>query len=157
MAFDQRHPNLQWLPNVIAILFVGVTGTALAWNFVSPTAGLSGYLLGLVTVDFGMAAVAVLAWMIGRKLWREDHDPRYLAAAIGFAGLPVWGVFETLCVSYLIPALSFSLACTYSTDYAYGAVAWLIGVPLGSVLWDFWGYLETGELVRPPVASAGPR
>ena len=157
MEFDRRHPNLQWLPNVIAILFLGVTGTALAMNFVSPTAGLSGYLLGLVTVDFGMVAVAVMAWIIGRKLWREDHDPRYLAAAIGFAGLPVWGVFETVCVSYMIPALSLSLACTFSTDYAYIAIAWLILVPLGSVLWDFWVYLETGELARPSLAPAESR
>ncbi len=126
---------------VIAIGFVAVTGIALAVNFMNPAAGLGGVLLSLVSIDFGMAAVAVMAWILGRKLWREQHDPRYLGAAIGFASLPVWGVLDSLCVSFVIPAFSFNGVCTLIPGLSWIAVLVLIVVPLSTILMDFRWYL----------------
>ena len=146
--FDQRHPSLRWFPWIIVISFVSVSAVALGFNFGNPLAQVSGYLLGLVIVDFGMTAVAVLAWIIGRPLWREDADPRYLATAIGFAGLPVWGVFQTLCVTFVIPELSLSEACVVVPNLSWIAILWLVALPVGATLADFLGYLRAAK--RPP-------
>jgi hypothetical protein len=141
LAFDGRHPQLRWFPTFIAISFVAVTGVALGVNYMRPGAGLGGFLLSLVTIDFGMAAVAVLSWILGRKLWREEHDPRYLAAAIGFAALPVWGVLDSLCISFVMPALSLNDVCTAIPGAAWLAILVLIVVPLAAILIDFRWYL----------------
>ncbi len=143
MHFDDRHPEYRWFPWLIMFAFVGVTVTALAVNFSNPLTQISGYLLGLVTVDFGMATVATLAWLMGRLLWREDADPRYLAAAIGFAGLPVWGVLETVCITGLIPPFSESEACLLIPNLSWVAVLWLAAVPVASILIDFRTFLRT--------------
>jgi hypothetical protein len=142
LHFDDRHPRLRWFPWIIALSFASVTMVALALNFTNPLTQVSGYLMGLVIVDFGMAAVAVLAWIIGRPLWREDADPRYLAAAIGFAGLPVWGVLQTLCITFILPPLSLSQVCVVAPDMAWVAVLWLAALPMGSILLDFVAFLR---------------
>ncbi len=140
--FDERHPELKWFPWIIVFAFVGVSALALGFNFGNPLAQVSGYLLGLVSVDFGMTAVAVLAWIIGKPLWREDTDPRYLATAIGFAGLPVWGVLQTLCFVYLIPEFSASVACIVIPNLSWVPLLWLVVLPVGSIFMDFGGYLR---------------
>ncbi len=122
--------------------FVGVSVVAIGLNFGNPLARVSGYLLGLVIVDVGMTAVAVLSWIIGRKLWREDADPRYLAVAIGFAGLPVWGVLQTLCVSFMLPDLSLSQVCALVPELSWVPVLWLVLLPVGSLLVDFRLFLK---------------
>ncbi len=128
-----------------------MTAIALGFTFGNPLAQVSGYLLGLVMVDFGMTAVAVLAWMIGKPLWREVADPRYLAIAIGFAGLPVWGVLDTVCVVSIIPEFSRSVVCAVTPDLSWVPVLWLLALPVASVFYDFLVYL------RSPDASAGHR
>ena len=140
--FDERHPDLKWFPWIIVFAFVGVSALVVGFNFGNPLAKVSGYLLGLVCVDFGMTAVAVLAWIIGRPLWREDADPRYLATAIGFAGLPVWGVLQTLCLVFIIPELSLSVACVVIPNLSWLPILWLIVLPVGSMAMDFLGYLR---------------
>lgn len=132
--------------------FVGVAAVALGFNFGNPLAQVSGYLLGLVSVDFGMTAVAVLAWIMGKPLWREDADPRYLAVAIGFAGLPVWGVLQTLCLTFLIPELSVSVACTAVPNLSWLPILWLVALPVGSLFLDFVVYLRSHRqgTPRPP-------
>ncbi len=146
--FDERHPELRWFPWLIAFSFVSVTAIALGFNFGNPLAQVSGYLLGLVMVDFGMTAVAVMAWIIGKPLWREDADPRYLATAIGFAGLPVWGVLDTICVVSVIPEFSQSVVCAVVPDLSWIAVLWLIILPVSAVLYDFLVYLRNARAAR---------
>ncbi|HEY7589193.1 MAG TPA: hypothetical protein VIB49_10680 [Thermoplasmata archaeon] len=140
--FDGRHPRLRWFPYAILLSFVTVTGIALVFNFANPLEGISGYLLSLVLVDFGMAFVAVLAWILGRRLWAEDRDARYLAAAIGFAGLPVWGVLQTLCITFVIPELSLSEVCALAPDFSWLAALWLMAVPGTAILLDFRKHLR---------------
>ena len=141
LDFDDRHPDLRWFPTIIALAFVTVTGVAVGLNYMRPGSGLGGYLQSLVAIDFGMAAVAALSWILGRALWREDHDHRYLWAAIGFAALPVWGVLETLCVTFMIPAFSTHEACMIIPDSSWIAILVLFVVPFVAVLVDFRGYL----------------
>ncbi len=140
--FDERHPELKWFPWIIVFSFVGVSAVAIGFNFGNPLAQVSGYLLGLVSVDFGMTAVAVLAWIMGKPLWREDADPRYLAVAIGFAGLPVWGVLQTLCFTFLIPQFSLSVACVAIPQLSWLPILWLVALPVSSILVDFNSFLR---------------
>src|SRR5207253_1395031 len=64
-----------------------------------PSAKVYGYALSLVVIDVGMVFIAVLFVIAGRPLWREDHDATYLALALGFSGIPVWGFFEIFCLN----------------------------------------------------------
>ncbi len=132
------------------LAFVSVAAIAMGFNFGNPLAQVSGYLLALVCIDFGMAAVAVLAWIMGRQLWREDDDPRYLAAAIGFAGLPVWGVLQTVCVTFVIPELSLSEACFVIPGLSWLPVLWLVALPVGSIVVDFGLFLRRRTESSPP-------
>jgi len=135
--FDLRHPRLRWMPALIAFTFVGTTATAIVLNGAVLSRGIDTYLLGLMVVDGGMVAVEVMAWLIGRKLWREDHDPRYVGVVVGFASLPVWGSVEAFCVSRLIPSFSSSDVCAASSGLSWAAVLWLIAIPTLVVLFDF--------------------
>jgi hypothetical protein len=146
MAFDERHPRLRWFPIVIAFAFVAVTGVALGLSSIKQGAGLGGFLQGLVTIDFGMAAVASLSWIVGRKRWREEHDPRYLGAAIGFAALPVWGVLDALCLSFIIPAWSLNDACVPIPELSWLAILVLVVVPISAVVMDFRSYVVQARL-----------
>lgn len=153
LAFDDRHPRLRWFPMIIAFAFVAVTGVALGLSSITPGAGLGGFLQSLVTIDFGMAAVALLSWILGRKRWREEHDPRYLGAAIGFAALPVWGVLDALCLSFIIPAWSLNDACGTIPGLSWLAVLILVVVPVSAVVMDFRRYViqarqEAGAIKR---------
>ncbi len=130
-----------------------VAAVALGFNFGNPLAQVSGYLLGLVSVDFGMTAVAVLAWYIGRKLWREDADPRYLATAIGFAGLPVWGVLQTFCITAIIPEWTLSEACVVVPNLEWVAILWLMVLPVGSIFVDFGIFLRSTRNLSPRRAA----
>jgi hypothetical protein len=153
MRFDERHARFRWFPWAIALCFILVSGVALTFNFGNPLVGLSGYLLGLVVVDVGFAAIVVLAWLMGRRLWREDQDPRYLAASIGFAGLPIWTGVQTVCITYVFPALSLSDACLLMPSLAWVAVLWLLALPVAGVFADFYAFLGGG---LPPIEAPRP-
>ena len=147
--FDLRHPRLRWMPALIAFTFVGATATGIVLNAASISPGIDNYLFGLVVIDCGMVGVEVMAWLIGRKLWREDRDIRYIGVVVGFASLPVWGSVEAVCVSYLIPGFSQSDVCQVSSGLSWVAVAWLIAVPLLLALFDFRWFLAS-RLERMP-------
>ena len=141
--FDLRHPRLRWMPLLIAFTFVATTATGIVLNTASVSPGINHYLLGLVAVSCGMVAVEVMAGLIGRKLWREDRDLRYIGVVVGFASLPVWGSIEATCVSYLIPDFSRSGVCRASPGLSWVAVAWLIAIPLLLALVDFRWFLAS--------------
>ncbi|HEX9341065.1 MAG TPA: hypothetical protein VF992_07855 [Thermoplasmata archaeon] len=132
------------MPVLIAFTFVGTTATAIVLNGASLSRGLKTYLLGLLVVDGGMVAVEVMAWLIGRKLWREDRDFRYVGIVVGFASLPVWGSVEALCVSWMIPVLSESNVCAVSGGLSWAAFVWLVTIPNLAVLLDFRRFLARG-------------
>ena len=140
--FDLRHPRLRWLPVLIAFTFVGSTSAAIVLNGAALTPGVNRYLIGLLVVDCGMVAVEVMAWLIGRKLWREDRDFRYVGVVVGFASLPVWGSVEATCVSHLIPTFTGSTVCSVSSGLSWLAVLWLITIPSLVVLNDFRRFLN---------------
>ena len=138
--FDQRHPRLRWFPAIIAITMVATTGIALVLSAAVLSPGMNTYLFALVVADAGMVAIESMAVLIGRRLWKEDRDARYLGIAVGFAALPVWGGLEALCVSYLIPALSLHAVCLSTAGFLGFAFSWLIGVPVAVTLVDFRHY-----------------
>jgi len=138
--FDLRHARLRWSPVLIAIAMVGTTGLALVLNAAVLSPGVNTYLLALLVADTGMALVEGMAVLIGRRLWKEDRDARYLGIAVGFAAMPAWGGLEALCVSYFVPALSTHAVCQATGGVLVFAFAWLIGVPVLVTLLDYRGY-----------------
>lgn len=138
--FDLRHARLRWFPALIAFTMVGTTGLALVLNAAALSPGVNTYLLALLVADTGMAFVEGMAVLIGRRLWKEDRDARYLGVAVGFAAMPAWGGLEALCVSYFIPALSTHAVCKATGGVLVFAFVWLIGVPVLVTLLDYRAY-----------------
>jgi len=140
LDFYERHPKLEIVPYLIIGTLVLVLALSGGLAFANPSAKVYGYALSLVVIDVGMVFIAVLFVIAGRPLWREDHDATYLAMALGFSGIPVWGFFEIFCLNGVLFVL-FPSICDARPSVGWVAFVWFVAVPAVSILFDFRRYL----------------
>lgn len=140
LAFYDRHAELRPLPYLIPGALVVVLSLSVAVAFANPSAKLYGYAVSLVVIDLGMVMIAAFFVIAGRPMWREDRDSTYLALAIGFAGIPVWGLFEILCLGGIFAATIPTL-CDARPITGWMAGLWFVTVPAVSFLLEFRRFL----------------
>src|SRR6266571_2615005 len=140
LDFYERHPKLEIVPYLIIGTLVLVLALSGGLAVANPAAKVYGYALSLVVVDVGMVFIAILFVIAGRPLWREDHDSTYLALALGFSGIPVWGFFEIFCLNGVLFVL-FPSICDARPSAGWIAFVWFVVVPVVSILLDFRRYL----------------
>ncbi len=133
LAFYDRHERLRPIPYLVVGALVIVLSLSVAVAFANPSAKLYGYAVSLVVVDLGMVGIAALFVIAGRPLWREDRDSMYLALAIGFAGIPVWGLLEILCLGGIF-ATTIPTLCDARPAVGWIAGLWFVTVPSVSFL-----------------------
>ena len=110
-----------------------------------PTAKVYGYATSLVVIDVGMVFIAALFVIAGRPLWREERDSTYLALALGFSGIPVWGLLEVFCLNGVLFSLIPTL-CDVRPGASWLLGLWFVAVPAVSVLLSFRRFLLRGSL-----------
>src|SRR5207237_1974047 len=141
--FCERHPRLSPIPYMIIATLVGVLALSGGLSFANPSAKVYGYAISLVLIDVGMVFIAALFVVAGRPLWREDRDSTYLALALGFSGIPVWGLLEVFCLNPVLFSLFPSL-CDARPGAVWVLVLWFVAVPAASILLEFWCFVRRG-------------
>ena len=141
--FFDRHPRLSPIPYMIIATLVGVLALSGGLSFANPSAKVYGYAISLVLIDVGMVFIAALFVVAGRPLWREDRDSTYLALALAFSGIPVWGLLEVFCLNGVLFSLIPSL-CDARPGAGWVLALWFIAVPASSILLGFWRFLRSG-------------
>jgi hypothetical protein len=136
LAFYDRHVKLRPVPFLIVGALVAVLSLSITLAFVNPSAKMYGYAASLVVIDAGMVLIAVLFVLAGRPLWKEDRESTYLALAIAFAAIPVWGLLEILCVNGILMA-SIPDFCNFRSTAGWILVTWFVAVPIVSTLREF--------------------
>jgi len=140
LAFYDRHEGLRPIPYLIQGALVVALSLSVTVAFSNPSAKLYGYAASLVVIDLGMVAIAALFVIAGRPMWQEDRDSTYLALAIGFAGIPVWGLLEILCLGGAL-ATSIPMLCDARPITGWIAGLWFATVPGVSFLLGFRRFL----------------
>jgi len=141
MDFYDRHPRLGTVPYLIIGTLVLVLALSTGLSFANPSAKVYGYAVSLVIIDVGMVFIAGLFVLAGRSLWREDRDSTYLALALGFSGIPVWGLLEAVCLNGTVFTLLPTL-CNARPSAGWLLGVWFLAVPTVSIVLGFRRFLR---------------
>jgi len=90
-----------------------------------------------------MVFIAALFVIAGRPLWKEERDSTYLALALGFSGIPVWGLLEVFCLNPVLFSLFPSL-CDARPGAVWVLALWFVAVPAASIVLEFWRFVRRG-------------
>ena len=142
--FFERHPKLSPIPYLIIATFVSLLALSGVLTFANPSAKVYGYAISLVLIDVGMVFIAALFVIAGRPLWKEERDSTYLALALGFSGIPVWGLLEVFCLNPVLFSVFPSL-CDARPGAVWVLVLWFVAVPAASILLEFWRFVRRGR------------
>jgi hypothetical protein len=144
LEFYDRHARLRPIPFLIIGTLACVLALSSGVSFANPSAKVYGYTAGLVVIDVGMVFIAALFVTAGRPLWREDRDPTYLALALAFSGIPVWGLLEVVCLHGMLLALIPGV-CDVRPSAGWLVALWFVSLPGVSILLEFRKFLMRGS------------
>ena len=128
---------------MIIATFVSLLALSGVLTFANPSAKVYGYAISLVLIDVGMVFIAALFVIAGRPLWKEERDSTYLALALGFSGIPVWGLLEVFCLNPVLFSLFPSL-CDARPGAVWVLALWFVAVPAASIVLEFWRFVRRG-------------